>query len=245
MSDVFLVLSAFLASSVEMVEALTIVLAAGLTRGWRSPLIGVAAALLALGAVIASLGPALTLVPIDILRVLVGGLLLIFGLQWLRKAVLRAAGRKALHDEDAVFHQQLAAAEAAGEDRRGLVQDWYSFIVSFKSVVLEGLEVAFIVVTFGANAHDVPVAAAAALAALIVVAAAGVVIRAPMARVPENTIKFAVGVLLCAFGTFWGAEGAGVEWPGADAALLALVPLYAVAAGALVLALRPRTKVSK
>ena len=245
MNTTALFVTVFLACAVEAVEAATVVLAMGTARHWRSALTGVAAGLLLLAVIVAALGPAISAVPLDVLRLVVGGLLLIFGLQWLRKAVLRAAGRKALHDEDAVFHQQLAAAEAAGEDRRGLVQDWYSFIVSFKSVVLEGLEVAFIVVTFGANAHDVPVAAAAALAALIVVAAAGVVIRAPMARVPENTIKFAVGVLLCAFGTFWGAEGAGVEWPGADAALLALVPLYAVAAGALVLALRPRTKVSK
>src|SRR4051794_23198403 len=241
---VFLFLAAFLASAVEMVEALTIVLAVGLTRGWRSTLLGAGGAMLALAAVVGALGPALSGVPIDDLRLVVGGLLLIFGLQWLRKAVLRASGHKALHDEDALFRRELAAAQSASAGRRGLVADWYGFTVSFKSVVLEGLEVVFIVVTFGASAHDVPVAVVAALIAVLVVAAAGIAVRAPLSRVPENTMKFVVGVLLCAFGTFWGAEGAGATWPGSDAAILALVLLYGGVALLLAAALRDRSKAS-
>ena len=159
MTAVFLVASAFLASAVEMVEALTIVLAVGVTRGWRSSLIGVAAATVALAVVVAALGPALTLIPIDALRLVVGGLLLVFGLQWLRKAILRASGYKALHDEDAIFAR--GAAEAATRRRarsaRGL--DWYGFTLSFKGVLLEGLEVAFIVLTFGSTQGNIPLAA--------------------------------------------------------------------------------------
>src|SRR6476469_6009435 len=151
-----------------MVEALTIVLAAGLTRGWRSSLTGVGAAALALAVVVAALGPALTLVPIDALRLVVGGLLLVFGLQWLRKAILRASGYKALHDEDAIFARELREAEtAAHEERAGL--DWYGFTLSFKGVFLEGLEVAFIVLTFGTSQGSIPLAALGALLALVLV----------------------------------------------------------------------------
>jgi uncharacterized membrane protein len=237
-----LFLTVFLACAVEAVEATTVVLAMGTARDWRSALSGVAAGLLLLAAVVAVLGPAITAVPLDDLRLLVGGVLLIFGLQWLRKAVLRASGHKALHDEDALFRQQLAAAQSAAGGRRGLVPDRYGFTVSFKSVVLEGLEVVFIVLTFGANAHDVPVAAVAALIAVLVVAGAGIAVRAPLSRVPENTMKFVVGVLLCAFGTFWGAEGAGASWPGSDAAILVLVLLYAGVGLLLAAALRDRSK---
>jgi uncharacterized membrane protein len=214
----------------------------GTARDWRSALSGVAAGLLLLAAAVAVLGPAISAVPLDDLRLLVGGVLLIFGLQWLRKAVLRASGHKALHDEDALFRQQLAAAQSAAGGRRGLVPDRYGFTVSFKSVVLEGLEVVFIVLTFGSNAHDVPVAAVAALIAVVVVAGAGIAVRAPLSRVPENTMKFVVGVLLCAFGTFWGAEGAGASWPGSDAAILVLVLLYAGVGLLLAAALRDRSK---
>jgi uncharacterized membrane protein len=237
-----LFLTVFLACAVEAVEATTVVLAMGTARDWRSALSGVAAGLLLLAAVVAVLGPAISAVPLDDLRLLVGGVLLIFGLQWLRKAVLRAGGHKALHDEDALFRQQLAAAQSAAGGRRGLVPDGYGFTVSFKSVVLEGLEVVFIVLTFGANAHDVPVAAVAALIAVVVVAGAGIAVRAPLSRVPENTMKFVVGVLLCAFGTFWGAEGAGASWPGSDAAILVLVLLYAGVGLLLAAALRDRSK---
>ena len=242
MNSTALFVTVFLACAVEAVEATTVVLAMGTARHWRSALSGVAAALLLLAGIVAAVGPAISAIPLDALRLVVGGVLLIFGLQWLRKAVLRASGHKALHDEDAVFRQQLAAAESASTGERGMVRDWYGFTVSFKSVVLEGLEVVFIAVTFGANAHDIPVAAAAALIAVLVVAAAGIAVRAPLSRVPENTMKFVVGVLLCAFGTFWGAEGAGATWPGSDAALLVLVPVYGLFALLLAYALRDRSK---
>ncbi len=220
-----LALAVFLACTVEAVEALTIVLAVGVTRSWSSALAGVGSATAALAVIVLGLGPALTALPIDVLRVAVGGLLLIFGLQWLRKAILRAAGRKALHDEAATFLAEREAARAAGRADGRL--DGYAFAIAFKGVFLEGLEVAFIVLTFGANQHRVGLAAAAAGAAIAVVVLAGVAARAPLARVPENTLKFAVGIMLTSFGTFWGAEGAGASWPGGDAALLAIVPALA------------------
>jgi uncharacterized membrane protein len=215
---VFLVASAFLASAVEFVEALTIVLASGITRGWRSSLTGLAAATVALAAIVAALGPALTLIPIDVLRLVVGGILLAFGLQWLRKAILRASGFKALHDEAAIFAEEAAEARtAARQERAGL--DWYGFTLSFKGVLLEGLEVAFIVLTFGSTQGSIPLAALGAGIALVLVAVVGVLVRAPLTRVPENTMKFAVGVMLTTFGTFWAAEGAGAHWPGDNASL--------------------------
>jgi uncharacterized membrane protein len=227
-SAALLFAAAFLASAVEGVEALTIVLAVGVTRGWRSTMTGVAAAGGVLAIVVAVLGPALTVIPIRGLRVAVGGLLLIFGLQWLRKAILRAAGFKAPHDEDEIYRRETADAAAAGRPLRGT--DWYAFTVAFKGVLLEGLEVAFIVVTFGSNQGSIPLAAAGAVAAVVVVLGAGVLVRAPLARVPENTMKFAVGLLLTTFGTFWAAEGAGASWPGGDGALLGLLALYAAVA---------------
>jgi uncharacterized membrane protein len=250
-----LALSVFLACAVEAVEALTIVLAVGVTRGWRSAMYGVGAALVVLAALSAGLGPALTALPIGVLRVAVGGLLLVFGLQWLRKAVLRAAGLKALHDETAAFARERAAAEAAGVGaagapggapaghlRSGDAQriDGYAFTVAFKGTLLEGLEVVFIVLTFGANQHDVGLAAIAAAIAVLAVVAAGVAVRAPLARVPENAMKFAVGVMLVSFGMFWGTEGAGAHWPGGDAALLVLIPGTLLLALGCVAALRRR-----
>jgi uncharacterized membrane protein len=236
-TEVGLALSVLLACAVEAVEALTIVLAVGTTRSWSSALYGVGAAVAALAVVVAALGPALTSLPLNALRVGVGGLLLVFGLQWLRKAILRAAGLKALHDEAATFAEETEAARAAGaEPGSGL--DGYSFAISFKGVFLEGLEVAFIVLTFGANQHRVPLAAAAAAVAVALVVLAGVAARAPLARVPENTMKFSVGVMLTSFGTFWGAEGAGASWPGGDAALLAIIPGVLLLACAMVLWLR-------
>ncbi len=234
MRDVLLLLAVFAACVVESVEALTIVLAVGLTRGWRSTLRGVAAGLLVLAVIVAALGPALTVIPIDALRLVVGGLLLVFGLGWLRKAILRASGFKALHDEDAIYARQRRAAEEAGvHDGRGVIGDAYAFTLAFKGVLLEGLEVAFIVLTFGANQHNIPLAAIGAAAAVVVVTGVGVAARAPLARVPENTLKFAVGVLLTSFGTFWGVEGAGAHWPGSDVALLAvIVGVLAIALGA-------------
>jgi uncharacterized membrane protein len=218
-----LVLSVFLACCVEGVEALTIVLAAGTTRDWRSALTGVAAGVGTLAVIVAALGPAVTAIPIGVLRLVVGGLLLIFGLQWLRKAILRASGIKALHDEDAIYARQVAAAEEADSGGRFAVRDWYAFTLSFKGVLLEGLEVVFIVLTFGATQHSIGWASIGAVAAIVTVVAAGVAVRGPLSRVPENTMKFAVGVMLTSFGMFWAADGAGAKWPGSDAAILALI----------------------
>ena len=236
--DVFLFLTAFLASAVEMVEALTIVLAVGVTRGWRSTLIGVAAALLALAALVAALGPSIESLPINDLRLVVGGLLLVFGLGWLRKAILRSSGFKALHDEDEIYARERDQAREAGHDERGGL-DWYSFTLSFKGVFLEGLEVAFIVITFGASHKGgVGLAAAAAATAFVVVAVVGAVVHAPLSRVPENTLKFTVGLLLTTFGTFWAGEGAGASWPGDDAALPVLLVFYVLVSLAAVRVLR-------
>jgi uncharacterized membrane protein len=220
--DTFLVLSAFLASGVEFVEALTIVLAAGLARGWRSALAGLGAATLVLAVVVAVLGPALTKIPLNGLRLVVGALLLIFGLQWLRKAILRASGYKALHDEDAIFAREIADARGAADVERAGV-DWYGFTLAFKGVLLEGLEVVFIVLTFGSAQGSIPLAAAGAACALVLVAGIGIAVRAPLARVPENALKFSVGVMLTTFGIFWSVEGAGADWPGSDAALLGVL----------------------
>lgn len=238
MTTGFLLASVFLACLVESVEALTIVLAAGISRGWRSALQGVAAALVVLAVVVAVLGPALTVVPLRALRVVVGALLLVYGLQWIRKAVLRAAGWKALHDEGALFAEHRSTAEGApaglGPQRPGRrrVADWYGFVLAFKGVLLEGLEVVFIVLTFGANAHRTGLAALAAGAAALVVLVAGLAARAPLTRVPENAMKMVVGVLLTTFGLFWAAEGTGVDWPGGELALLPLLALSAGVAGA-------------
>jgi uncharacterized membrane protein len=226
----------FLACAVEAVEALTIVLAAGIGRGWRSAVTGLIAGLLTLAAIVAAAGPAISAIPLDGLRLVVGALLLIFGLQWLRKAILRAGGHKALHDEAKAFQSTLTAAQAATGGSKVLVADWYGFTLAFKGVVLEGLEVVFITLTFGSNQHDVGLAAVAALTAVLVVAVVGVAVRAPLSRVPENAMKFIVGVMLTAFGTFWATEGAGAHWPGADLALVVLIPaigLYALALVAL------------
>jgi uncharacterized membrane protein len=239
-TELSLALSVFLACAVEAVEALTIVLAVGSTRRWSPALAGVGAAALVLAIVIAALGPALTSLPLGVLRVVVGGLLLTFGLQWLRKAILRAAGAKDRHDEEAIFRTEAAAAASVPAAGRGL--DGYAFAISFKAVLLEGLEVAFIVLTFGANQHDVGLAAVAAAAAVLAVLAAGLALRAPLSRVPENGMKFAVGVLLTSFGIFWGAEGAGARWPGGDAALAPLVAVVLLAALATVVELRSRLR---
>jgi uncharacterized membrane protein len=238
-AELGLSLSVFLACTVEAVEALTIVLAVGTTRSWSSAIGGVGAALVVLAGVVAGLGPALTTLPLNALRVAVGGLLLVFGLQWLRKAILRAAGLKAKHDERETYELEAAAARAAAMQHSSF--DGYSFAISFKGVLLEGLEVAFIVLTFGANQHRVDLAAAAAAVAVLLVVLAGFAAREPLARVPENTMKFAVGVMLSSFGMFWGAEGAGASWPGGEAALLAIVPCVLLAAVAMARWLARRT----
>lgn len=237
MSGGSLFVAVFLACLVEAVEALTIVLAAG-TRHWRSSLTGLLVALVTLAVLIAALGPALTAVPLHVLRLVVGGLLLVFGLQWLRKAILRASGYKDLHNEEENYTAEVAAARNAPHEHRRGVDDWYAFTLSFKGVLLEGLEVVFIALTFGSNAHNLPLASIAAGAAVLVIGAVGVAVRAPLAKVPENAMKFVVGIMLTAFGTFWGAEGAGAQWPGNDAALPIVVVSVAALAFALVLALR-------
>ena len=235
MHSLLLFTGAFLACSVEMVEALTIVLAVGVTRGWRSAGWGVAAALAALAVIVVGLGPALAKLPIDSLRLVVGTVLLVFGLQWLRKAVLRASGLKALHDEEAIYEAEVALLRASGER---LAHDWYAFTVAFKGVFLEGLEVAFIVVTFGGTQHNVALVAIGAAAALVVVLIAGIIVHAPLTRVPENTLKFGVGLMLTSFGIFWSTEGAGVSWPGSDASLLGVLAFMALVSFGLVTYLR-------
>ncbi len=230
-----LVVSTFLASAVETVEAVTIVLAVGVTRGWRSAVLGVVAALAVLALLVAVIGPGLVAIPIDTLRLVVGGLLLVFGLQWLRKAILRASGLKAIHDEAAIFARE--AAEAREHPSEGGF-DGYSFAVAFKGVLLEGLEVVFIVLTFGASQGNVPLAAASAGVAVLLVTALGFLVRGPLARVPENTLKLVVGILLTSFGMFWGVEGTGATWPGNDAALPALVLGTSAVVGAMIWTLR-------
>ncbi len=236
---VALVASTFLASTVETVEAVTIVLAVGVTRGWRSVVYGIFAALAVLALLVAVVGPALVLIPLNALRLIIGGLLLIFGLQWLRKAILRGSGLKEIHDEVAIFAREAAAARANPPvDPKAF--DAYGFTLSFKGVFLEGLEVAFIVLTFGASAGRIPLAALTALVAVAIVAVVGFAVRGPLATVPENTLKFIVGIMLTSFGIFWGAEGAGVSWPGADAALFAIVGGTALASVLAVVFLKRR-----
>jgi uncharacterized membrane protein len=238
--DFGIVVTALLASGVEFVEALTIVLAMGTTRGWRSAWAGVAAAATVLAAMTIVGGYALKeAVPEHTLQLVIGALLLVFGLQWLRKAVLRAAGVKALHDEDATYREQVAAGKAAPAERR-LGLDWVGFAVTFKGVLLEGVEVVFIVIGFGVNGGSVPLAAAGAVLGGVIVVAAGFALHRPLSRVPENAMKFTVGLLLTTFGTFWVVEGLGGEWPGGDAALPLLLAVWGLAAWALVRLLAAR-----
>jgi uncharacterized membrane protein len=228
-NDIALFISVFLACAVEAVEAVTIVLAAGTSRSWRPTFQGVISALVVLATLIVVLGPSIEKLPKSTLRLMVGGLLLIFGMQWLRKAILRASGFKALHDEEKIFKDEVAEASKQAKVSRFAVSDWYAFTLSFKGVLLEGLEVVFIVVTFGiiqkgSNPQAFALAIWAAAIAVIIVAIAGFAIHKPLSRVPENTMKFIVGTLLTSFGIFWGAEGAGAEWPHKDLSLLAIIP---------------------
>ena len=238
--------SSFLASGVEVVEAVTIVLAAGVTRGWRSTWIGVGCAALCLAAIVAALGPALrTLIPIDALRLVIGTLLLVFGLQWLRKAIMRYTGLKAIHDEEKIYEREVLALRAVQSPKHALERsdasvDWTAFTVAFKGVLLEGLEVVFIVVTFALTAGDLTPPLLGSVAAAVIVTGVALAVHRPLSRVPENTLKFAVGVMLTAFGTFWGAEGVGLRWPGEDLAILALVAFYAISSGVLIGLLRLR-----
>ncbi|MDB4958618.1 MAG: hypothetical protein JWO36_6187 [Myxococcales bacterium] len=221
-SEWILLVSTFLACSVEGVEALTVILAVGVTRGWRAPMTATIAATLALVALVVVFGPALAKIPIDALRVVVGAVLLVFGMGWLRKAILRASGYKALRDEAAIYQAGVVLALEHAKPSSAPM-DWYGFTLVFKAVFLEGLEVAFIVLTFGTSAHNVPLAAFGAVLALALVAIVGAVVHQPLSRVPENTMKFAVGLMLSAFGIFWSVEGAGAVWPGADLSILGIL----------------------
>lgn len=222
-SVVVLVGAVFLASAVEMVEALTIVVAVGHTQGWRSALRGSALALVCLAVLVALAGPALIHFPISVLRVIVGGVLLIFGLQWLRKAVLRSGGLKAKHDEDEIYHR---AVEELSAQESGASRSRVAFVMAFKGVFLEGLEVVIVVITLGTSAHRIALAAEVAVAALLVVGLVGVVVARQLSKVPENAMKMTVGVLLVSYGTFWTGEGLRVRWPGGDTMLLGFVGLY-------------------
>jgi uncharacterized membrane protein len=229
-STVVLVLAVFGASTVEMVEALTIVVAAGVTRSWRSSLEGAAAAVAVLAVIVLAVGvPLIHYVPIDALRVVVGALLLVLGLSWLRKSILRASGHKALHDEDAIFAATSAElAPSASSSSAPKRRDAISFSVAFKGVFLEGMEVVLIVVSLGASQHRLGIAAVAALAAALVVAAIGVLVVKQLSQVPENTIKLVVGIMLTSFGLFWVGEGAGAHWPGSDAAIIVLIGVFSL-----------------
>ncbi|HSP09783.1 MAG TPA: hypothetical protein VLU92_09345 [Candidatus Dormibacteraeota bacterium] len=214
--------AAFLGSAVESTEALTIVLAVGLTRGWRAPLLGAVAALVALALLVVFFGQLIvSRVPESSLKLLVGTLLLLFGLRWLHKAVLRSAGIVEMHDEERAYRQTVTEVSAAT-----VRHDWVGFVLALKGVFLEGLEVVFIVIAVGGTGRGLPVAVAGGVLAMLAVAGAGVVVRRPLARVPENTLKYAVGVLLTSLGTFWAAEGMGAAWPYDFVSILALIAVY-------------------
>jgi uncharacterized membrane protein len=229
-STLVLVLAVFGASLVEMVEALTLVVAAGVSRGWRSALEGAAAAVVVLGVLVLAVGvPLIRYMPLDALRVVVGALLLVLGLNWLRKAILRSSGHKAMHDEDAIYAEtvaELSGDSDAGSRRPSKGRDPVGFAVAFKGVFLEGTEVVLIVISLGASQNRLGLAALAAGVALLVVAIAGIVVSRQLSEVPENTIKTAVGIMLSSFGIFWVGEGAGIHWPGSDLAIPVLVGFW-------------------
>ena len=239
---VVLVGAVFLACAVEMVEALTIVLAVGHTRGWRSAFEGTAVALVALTALVAAFGPALVHIPLSVLRLVVGGVLLIFGMQWLRKAILRSSGLKAMHDEDEIYREKVAELQAAGASSN---RDRIAFVMAFKGVFLEGLEVVITVLTLGTSAHRLGLAATVAAIAVVLVGVVGVVVAKQLSSVPENAMKMSVGVLLVSYGTFWTGEGLKVRWPGNDTMLLLLVAIYLAITWLYVLMLRRVSPVVK
>lgn len=242
MHDLALIISVFIATLVEAVEALTIVMAAGLARDWKSARQGTIAGLVTVAVVIALFGPLLTLFPVEILRLIVGLLSLIFGLQWLRKAIQRASGFKALHDEDKIFKTEMEQAKSAVKEKRSIVSDWYAFTISYKAVVIEGIEVAFLVVTFGALQNKIPIAAVSAAVAVLMVIAAGFVLHKPLSKVPENTMKFVVGLILTTFGIFWTTEGLGIDWSLHDLVLLPIIAALSLLSLVLVLVLKQRKK---
>jgi uncharacterized membrane protein len=231
--------AAFLASLVEAVEALTIVLAVATVRGWRPAGLGAFAGLAVLILIVLALGPLLELIPLHLLQLAIGILLLLFGMRWLRKAILRSARVIPLHDEAAAFASETAELRERA-NRQDARLDWLAGLASFKAVLLEGLEVVFIILAVGAGRGLLFPASAGALAACLLVAGVGLVIHRPLARVPENTLKFGVGVMLSAFDVFWTGEGLGVAWPGADLAIIAFAVLFlAVGLGAVALARQP------
>ena len=225
---IVLIGAVFLAAAVEMVEALTIVLAVGHTRGWRTALEGAAVAVLALAALVH--------VPLSALRLVVGIVLLIFGLQWLRKAVLRSAGIKAKHDEDAIYAEMTARLAITGERP---ARDRVAFVVAFKGVFLEGLEIVVAVLTLGTSAHRLGLAATTAAVAVVIVAVTGALVARQLSSVPENAMKMAVGVMLVSYGTFWTGEGLKVHWPGGDVMIAGLVVVYALTSALVVRLLAP------
>jgi uncharacterized membrane protein len=235
-AQVLVALSVFGACAVEMVEALTIVMAAGFTRGWRSALEGSALAVVCLAIVVAALGPALIhYVPLNVLRLVVGSLLLVLGLQWLRKAILRASGYIPKHDEAAIYRREVE--RLSGAPRMGAGRDATGFVIAFKGVFLEGMEVIMIVLTLGLSSGYLGIAAVAAGAAVVVIGGVGVLVARQLSEVPENGMKLGVGLMLVTFGTFWAGEGAGVRWPGADLALLGLLAIYGLVTWAAVVTL--------
>jgi len=237
--------AAFVASLVEVVEAFTIVLAAGTLRGWRGAVAGTAAGLAALVLIVVALGPLLDRVPLHLLQLVIGVLLLLFGMGWLRKAVLRAAGIIALHDENAAFAAETANLSDTTTPRRSGF-DWLGGVMAFKAVLLEGLEVVFIVIAVGAGRGLLVPASLGALAACVVVLAIGAIVHRPLARVPENTLKFAVDVILCAFGIFWTGEGLGIAWPGGDLMILAFGAAFLlVGLGAAAIVRQPRGAIAQ
>ena len=229
------VTASFLASFVEVVEAFTIVLAVALTRSWRPALAGTAAALALLAILVLIFGPLLGLIPIAVLQFTIGTLLILFGMRWLRKAILRASGFIALHDEAAAFAQETDALRLQARDKRA---DWLAGLAAFKAVLLEGAEVVFIVIATGAAHGATLYAGLGALGAVVVVLAIGALVHRPLSQVPENTLKFVVGLLLTAFGIFWTGEGLGAAWPGADLAILVLFAILAAFSLAAVVLLR-------
>jgi Ca2+/H+ antiporter, TMEM165/GDT1 family len=217
--------SAFLASLVEVVEAFTIVLAVSTIRGYRPAILGSLAGLVLLGLLVVVLGPMLNRVPLELLQIIIGVLLLLFGMRWLRTAILRAAGAVPLRDEQLKFDQATANLQSDPRAHQARL-DWLAGITAFKAVVLEGLEVVFIVIAIGAGRGLLIPASLGALAAFVLVLFAGIAVRRPLARVPENTLKFGVGLMLTAFGVFWTGEGLGVNWPGSDLAILGFVIVF-------------------
>ncbi|HXM31657.1 MAG TPA: hypothetical protein VN919_05815 [Xanthobacteraceae bacterium] len=239
------VTSAFLASLVEVVEAFTIVLAVSTIRGYRPAILGSLAGLVLLGLLVIVLGPMLNRVPLDVLQIVIGVLLLLFGMRWLRTAILRAAGAVPLRDEQLKFDQATANLQDDARAHQARL-DWLAGITAFKAVVLEGLEVVFIVIAIGAGRGLLIPASLGALAAFVLVLIAGIAVRRPLARVPENTLKFGVGLMLTAFGVFWTGEGLGVNWPGSDLAILGFAIVFLlIAVGSVAFARRLVPEIAK